>query len=178
MQGDWLAQVKPDIEARMAQYEEDHIEFAILSLVRDPLLRLVPALASNVKTILTLSSRLDEVKPDWRQFTLSDSNDKGTERDSHIMAADAAYALDQGSIDGARPVNTDTAAIVAGDNATEMLALRQSLIVEQAGLKMEVKEELQATQADEIRATSRSQDSGAKLQNFSKMVKIKESNER
>ena len=32
--GDWLAQATPDIQARMAQYEESQIEFAILSLVK------------------------------------------------------------------------------------------------------------------------------------------------
>ena len=161
----------------MAQYEEDHIEFAILSLVRDPLLNLVPALASNVKTVLTLTSRLDEIKPDWQQFTPPSSNDQDTEKDSHIVAADAAYALEQRNIDEAPLMTAETVSIIASNNATEMLKLRQKLITEQIGLKMDVKEELQAVQADEMRATSRSLDSGARLQKFSRMVKIRENNE-
>ncbi|PYH95210.1 ubiquitin carboxyl-terminal hydrolase [Aspergillus ellipticus CBS 707.79] len=55
---DWLNLVKPNIRTRMEAYEEDQIEFSILSLARDPLPELVGQLALNVKCLETILERL------------------------------------------------------------------------------------------------------------------------
>ena len=157
----------------MAQYEEEHIEFAILSLVKDPLLNFVPALASNVKSILAVTLQLDKIKPDWRHFILTNSNEHFAE-DSYLTTPDAAYGLEQQDIDEAPLLTEDITASLTGHNAAELLALHQKLVTEQARLRTDIREEMQATQADEMKATSRSQDQGAKLQNFSRRVKAKE----
>ena len=158
----------------MAQYEEEHIEFAILSLVKDPLLNLVPALASNVKSIVTLTFGLDKIEPDWRHLALADANEEAVKRDSYLTAPDAAYGLKQQDINDAPLLDEGIATMLTSENAGALLALRQKLITEQAGLRMDIREEMQAAQADEMRAASRSQDLGVKLQNFSRKVKAKE----
>ncbi|KAI2816460.1 hypothetical protein CBS63078_6224 [Aspergillus niger] len=58
---DWLSLVKPDIRTRMEAYEEDQIEFSILSVARDPLPELVDQLATNVKSLEIIQERLSSI---------------------------------------------------------------------------------------------------------------------
>lgn len=165
---DWLSQAKPDIEARMAQYEEGQIEFAILSLVRDPLLDLVPRLAENIKSIAGLSARLDLIKQDWRDFDTSvNGNFTGL-----LTAFDPTYALTPKHIDQADLPMT-IARLCESDAVEDIITQRQQLVTDQARLRLWIKDEQQSNQSDEERAAARRCDYGAMMQNFVRMVKIK-----
>ncbi|KAL9076400.1 MAG: hypothetical protein Q9161_001116 [Pseudevernia consocians] len=172
VQGDWLSQAKPDIEARMAQYEEGQIEFAILSLVRDPLLEMIPALAENVKAINALSTRLDIVKPGWEAFTdsLTDGELAGT--DSLINNPNLAYGLTQEMLEQAKPSQA-VMDLCHGDIASDILGHREQLIAAQANIRMSIREEIQSNQSDEERAASRTCDYGARMQNFVRKMRVK-----
>ena len=171
--GDWIKQAKPDIEARMAQYDEDRIEFAILALIKDPVMRLLPALAASAKSIAVLSSRLDEVKPDWRSFMIESINGENTHACDYLTTADASYGLEQQDIDDIALSDPNLIALLSSEKVSDMIAFLQKLITEQATLRTDIREERQSAENDESRAASRSRDYGARMQNFAKKVKLK-----
>lgn len=173
IRGDWLGQAKPDIEARMAQYEEGQIEFAILSLVRDPLLEMVPALAKNVKDINALSTRLDTVKPRWKDFIDSSTNGEFMDTNSFISSVNLAYGLSQEMLDQAEPSQA-VMDLCHGDVASDILGHREHLITTQADLRMSIREEIQSNQSDEERAAARTCDYGARIQNFVRKMRVKQ----
>ena len=170
--GDWLSQAKPDIEARMAQYEEGHIEFAILSLVRDPLLEMIPALAENVSAINVMSTRLDVIKPGWKDLIDFPANGKVAGRNSLISDPNPAYGLTQESLDQAGPSQA-VIDLCHGNVVSDILAHREQLVNLQADLRMSIKEEMQSNQSDEERAAARTCDYGARMQNFVRKMMVK-----
>lgn len=165
----WLGQAKPDIEARMAQYEEGQIEFAILSLVRDPLLDLIPRLAENIKGITGLSAHLDLIKPDWRDFeTFSDNGQFA----GLLTAFDPNYGLTPDHIDQVDLPMT-IAKLYKSDAVEDIVTQRQQLVTDQARLRLWIRDEQQSNQSDEERAAARRCDYGAMMQNFVRKVKAK-----
>jgi len=166
---DWLGQAKPDIEARMAQYEEGQIEFAILGLVSDPLLDLVPRLAENIKSITRLSARLDLIKHDWRDFEPSPVNGQLT---GLLTAFDPTYALTPKHIDQA-DLPITIAKLCESDAVEDIITQRQQLVADQARLRLWIRDEQQSNQRDEERAAARRCDYGAMMQNFVRKVKAK-----
>lgn len=161
----------------MAQYEEGQIEFAILSLVRDPLLNLVPALALNVKCIAAASRRLDKIKPDWREIILTSGEEGGIQSDGLLTSADAAFGLTSQDIDQARLPDSCLDDNLSIEDVSKLVAWRQELVNKQACLRMGILEEHQSTQSDEQRAAARGRDFGAKMQHFARNVKAKEISE-
>ena len=173
VQGDWLSQAKPDIEARMAQYEEGHIEFAILSLVRDPLHEMISALAANVKAINVLSARLDIVKPEWQDTSDPPANSEFAGTNSLIREPSLAYGLTQEIIDRVA-LHQAVADLCHSSVASAMLIYREQLIAMQANLRMSIREEIQSNQSDEERAAARASDYGARMQNFVRKMRLKQ----
>ncbi|KAL8944821.1 MAG: hypothetical protein Q9216_000243 [Gyalolechia sp. 2 TL-2023] len=173
---DWVRQVAPEIESRMAQYEEGQIEFAIMSLVREPLADLVAALADNVKSINVLEQRLGQVKPDWEDY-LSERRD-GSNAASHETVAGPCeqYRLYAETIDQAQP-SSELQARLKSDGVPELLTAREAYVAAQAGLRASIKDETKAFQTDNERAASRRNDQGllAKglLQVLDRMGKLK-----
>lgn len=172
VQNDWLSQAKPDIEARMAQYEEGHIEFAILSLVRDPLLEMVPALVENMKAINALSSRLDIVEPGWNDYTDSSRNRKIAGTNSLINEPNLAYGVTQDMIHQAE-LSQAVVDLCHCNVGSDILRHREQLITIQADLRTSIREEMQSNQSDEERAAARTCDYGARMQNFVRKMRLK-----
>ena len=156
----------------MALYEEGQIEFAILSLVGDPLLRLVPALAENIKSIAALSAQLDRVKPDWQDFVTGSTNGHLAEHEGLVSGPDPAYELTQDKFDQAK-LSEKVVDLCLGDVAADIMTHRQELINAQAELRMSIKEELQSNVSDEERATARGCDYGASMQSFIRKLRTK-----
>ncbi|KAL9026786.1 MAG: hypothetical protein Q9180_007425, partial [Flavoplaca navasiana] len=98
---DWVLQVAPEIETRMAQYEDGQIEFAILSLVREPLTKLVDALAENVKSITSIRRRLQEMESDRAGLQPDSTGGNELEEQSLILGPCEKYRLSQEAIDHA-----------------------------------------------------------------------------
>lgn len=156
----------------MAQYEEGHIEFAILSIVRDPLLEMIPALAENVKAINALSARLDIVKPGWEEFIDSSTISATASTHGLITKSNLAYGLTQKLLNQAE-VSQVVVDLCHGDVASDILGHREQLITTQAGLRVSIRDEMQSNQSDEERAASRTCDYGARMQNFVRKMRVK-----
>ena len=173
VQGDWLIQAKPDIEARMAQYEEGHIEFAILSLVQDPLHGMISALAENIKAINVLSARLDVVKPGWKGPYDLPTNSEVAGTDGLISEPNLAYGLTQEMLDRAALYQTVND-LCYKSVASDILRYRDQLITIQTDIRMSIREEMQSNQSDEERAAARACDYGARMQNFVRQIRLKQ----
>ena len=156
----------------MAQYEEGQIEFAILSLVRDPLLDMIPALAKNVKAISALSSRLDVIKPGWEDFFDSSMKNEIIGRDTLSVDAGFTYGITQRMLDQAQPSQA-VIDLCHGNKVPKILAHYGQLITAQVDLRMSIREEMQSNQSDEERAAARTCDYGARMQNFVRKMKVK-----
>ena len=151
----------------MRQYEEDHIEFAILSLVKDPLSILTQELSKNLATIQALDKRLDELSSDWRQYTMHDHVDDITSNTKMQHPTD--WLLNKCS-----GINERTVKLIGKTDIGELLRSRQQLLSEQASLRIDLREETQMTENDDAFAASRRQDCGTRMQGFAKLVREKQ----
>ena len=152
---DWLDLAKPDILTRMNEYEEDQIEFSILSLVKDPLPGLVDRLAANVKHLQAVNERTtalkEEGKPD-SETGVADSLNENT-----IWGSDPSYCLTQEKLDNTElPANPRE--MYQTCSADETNQHRQHLSDEQRDLRATIRDEQQTQQADEDYATGRRYD--------------------
>ena len=155
--------MKSDIETRMAEYEDGQIEFAILSLVQDPILSLVSSLAANIRGLRAVSTRLDDVIPDWKSFIPSATADDFLMMDNMLDGPDTDYNLKQEAIDQAS-ATVGVQDKLASGAVVELLALRQELVAAQAGLRASIREEQQSVRVDEDKVASRRHDYMAALQ--------------
>ena len=162
---DWICQIKPQIEARMAEYEEGQIEFSILSLVKAPLAGLVSDLAQNVKSLFALShsegtyenSSNSAFDPAYVGFC--------TGSDLPICKPDAALGLTQDMIDRATlPPGIQNA--VQSRDLSIIPQLWHDLTIAQASLKASIVEEQLSKHLDHERAESRRWDYGPAIHNL------------
>ena len=156
----------------MAEYEEGRIEFAILSLVKDPLTSHVHALAENIKSIIALERRLDEVRPDWKDFMADTATSEGALTNGILTTPDPDYELCQASLDQAAILPSIEQA-VKSDVPSDVIACRQKLATEQTTLRVAIKEDQQSQRSDEERAASRRHDHGPLVKKLLEMMKQK-----
>ncbi len=170
--------MKPELEARMAQSAEGQTEFSILGLVKAPLDGLVLSLAENVKNVIAVTSRLDSLKPDWKDFintgktSTSDMPNRGV-----VTGADPVHFLTQELIDDAKVapaireavldgvisdgaiVNTETSdSIPSTDAVGGLVRCLQDLVDQQITLRNSIVEEKLSNEFDRLRAASRRHD--------------------
>ena len=160
---DWIQQVKPDLQARMAEYEEGQIDFAILSLVNDPLIRLCEELASNVKSLQSLSAHLDKEEPEWQAISDSLTGGEDAATAGTLFGADTDYLVTAEAIANAS-ISTDTQQKLADSTVKALLQHRQSLISAQKMLRLSIKEEQGSNRSDEEKAAERRHDYGPAVQ--------------
>lgn len=155
---DWLGRAKPEIEARMGEHGDGQIEFAILSLVRDPLLDLVPRLAVNVKSMQAVSARLDQVCPDWQDFTTQNRGEARSTYDGSITGPNDTYNLTIETIKLAVLPEAVQHMILDGSKAADLLTCLQGLVTIQSDLRKSILTEIDSNCRDEGRAASRRHD--------------------
>ncbi|KAI9827640.1 MAG: hypothetical protein M1819_006929 [Sarea resinae] len=165
---DWLSLVKPELEARMAAYESDQIEFGLLGLVGDPLLTLSSKLAVNVKTINAVHERLDIVVPEWKDFVV----DQDAAAEGVIIGPDLIFGLTQEALDKA-VLPTAIQDVLSEPSSSLLIDLRRKLITEQVGLRVNIMEEMQSQRLDEERAAHRRYDYGPAIQRWLQMLSQK-----
>lgn len=150
---DWLDLAKPDILTRMDEYEEDQIEFSILSLVKDPLPGLVDKLAANVKCLQAVNGRIValESTPD------SETDFANYLGENTILGPDESFSLSKDKIDSSELPATQRE-IYEACSVEKLNQHRQSLSDEQRDLRATVRDEQQSQQADKDYATGRRYD--------------------
>ncbi|KAI4091754.1 MAG: hypothetical protein LQ348_006903 [Seirophora lacunosa] len=156
---DWITHVVPELELRMAQYEEGQIEFAILALVKEPLAQLVPDLAQNIKSIISFSERLSQVNPDWEDFVHDVTGRDSETGHSMLSSLCVEYERLLEGIDQAELPPTVQMQL-KNENIQELLAGRQELVTAQAGLRASIRDEAQTIRMENERAARRRHDKG------------------
>lgn len=145
------------------EYEEDQIEFSILSLVKDPIVDLIPRLAANVRAVLTIDERITALG-------VAESEIRGDPgEDSTIYGPDASFDLTREILDTVTVSEDD---LVKYQSATreELLRQRQELVDAQKELRASIKEEQQSYRADEDYAASRRHDYGPAIHKWAKIL--------
>ncbi|OJJ00980.1 hypothetical protein ASPVEDRAFT_600888 [Aspergillus versicolor CBS 583.65] len=146
---DWLDLVKPNIRARMEGYEEDQIEFSILSLARDPLPGLVNELAVNIKQLQRIERAIashERENTGARPAVMAENT---------LLEPDVSYEVTEKSL--------NEAAVPAGKEYSEYSTdeLEQhcrDLSRLQLGLRATIREEQQLQRADDDYAAGRRYD--------------------
>ncbi|KAL8735663.1 MAG: hypothetical protein Q9166_000832 [cf. Caloplaca sp. 2 TL-2023] len=156
---DWVLQVAPEIETRMARYEDGQIEFAILSLVKEPLTNLVATLAENVKSITSIRQRLTEIQGEQKKPQPDPTKCNNMENHDLVLGPCEQYQLSQDALDRAVLSPQNEQQLRSGDTST-LIAVLQPLETAQASLRASIRDEAKAIQADNDRAASRRNDKG------------------
>lgn len=154
---DWLDLVKLNIRARMEGYEEDQIEFSILSLVRDPLPGLVNELAVNIKQLQKIERAITSRE---RENT---GVGPGVMAENTLLEPDVSYEVTAKSI--------NEAAVPAGKeyseySTDELEQHRRDLSRLQMELRATIREEQQLQQADDDYAAGRRYDYGPAIRTW------------
>ena len=137
----------------MAEYDEGQIEFAILSVVQNPMINLLSNLAANVKTLSIITSHLESVKPGWKSFS---TEHPSSTTSSTIWGPDPSFNLTVEAISEA----PEPAGIMNADDADALLSALQTTVTDQASIRRVIKEEQQSNRMDEEKANSRRHDYG------------------
>ena len=167
---DWIYQTKPQIEARMAEYEEGQIEFSILSLVKAPLAGLVSDLAQNVKTLSALSAQVQAVTGSSGMMPIDLSAEQFCfEPESVIYKADPVFGLTQDMINQAE-ITTASEHAIQSEDMTSMAKIWTEMTAAQAGIRSSILEEQESDKLDQERADSRRFDYGAPLHNVIRIL--------
>ncbi|KAL3470187.1 ubiquitin carboxyl-terminal hydrolase [Aspergillus californicus] len=160
--GDWLDLVKPDIQARMLGYQEDQIEFSILSLTRDPQLELTDKLALNIKMLGAIEKALKAEKMglNGSAVPVFESLPEGT-----LSGADESYEV--------TPLAFDQATVPAEKmegylrcSMNELSRHRMELSEAQSKLRTAIREEQQLKRLDDENAARRRYDYGPAIRTW------------
>jgi ubiquitin carboxyl-terminal hydrolase L5 len=136
----------------MAEYEEDQIEFSILSLVQDPIVEHIGELALNVKRLIKLKELLT-----GNQDVIQVAGQHGANLDDIMSGPALAFGLTQEDIDLAKIPDEQEERYRT--YSLERLALEQrNLCASQHAIKASIQEELQSRQRDDDYAAGRRHD--------------------
>lgn len=142
----------------MAEYEEGQIEFAILSLVKDPLLELVPALAENVKGLQALASHLKSISTDTKNCA-SSGDQQGCVVTHTLTGPDLNIGLTSDVIEQAKVASSIESALHSHE-VSDVIASQEELCIAQARLWASVRDECEAQRLDVEKANARRHDYG------------------
>lgn len=146
---------------RMTEYEEDQIEFSILSLVRDPLVDLIGKLAVNIKCLELLNQRLTTQAPAVAHSELPFAS---RILENTILGPDKSFDMTRESIDQAIvPVVLERYNLFS---AQEIVDFQQKLCNEQQALRAAIRDEQQTQRADDDYAAGRRYDYGPAIRTW------------
>lgn len=88
---DWMEIAMPLIMERMAQYEDDQVQFNLLAVCKSPLATVKTELCENIHTIVAIEEALNKKMPDWESFISEDEKHRflrGPDEQYQIAAED------------------------------------------------------------------------------------------
>jgi ubiquitin carboxyl-terminal hydrolase L5 len=145
-----MSLARPIIEERMLQYEDNQIQFNLLSLCRDPLLTVQDDLSANILAICAVEQQLQLVKPDWKSFV------DEQESDNTLRGLDVFYKITPEKLENAKMHPSITE--VLNDPATtasQLFDKRKELADAQTRLRAAFVEESSNIRHDDQRAMDR-----------------------
>ena len=89
----WMNIAAPALQKRMEMYEDTDIEFNLMAVVHDSIVKDRVELLRNVKELQAMNKKLDEVFEDWRSL------DGAETRKDVVMASSADFDVSQADVD-------------------------------------------------------------------------------
>lgn len=148
----------------MAAYEEDQIEFSILSLVKDPLIDLINKLSANVKCLNAVKTNIDA-----HEAASSPAGLVSSILENMLLGPDPSYSLTQEGI-GHAVMTADEKERCQNNSIDESIQHLQKLSESQIELRASIKEEQQSQQADDDYAAGRRYDYGPAVRTWIRML--------
>ncbi|KAI5306553.1 hypothetical protein KEM56_000285, partial [Ascosphaera pollenicola] len=145
-EGEWLNLATPEIQARMAEYEEDQIEFSVLSLAKDPLIDLRAQLCSNIASLVAIDAHLSQSGVEVVSL------EEGT-----LTGPDATYGVTQSMLDD-KNASSSIEALISSESSDQLIKRRADFAKSQRELRASITEEEQSRKADEEYAAQRRHD--------------------
>lgn len=139
----------------MEEYEEDQIEFSILSVAKDPLPELIDQLAVNLKSLEAIDRRLKasaKGSADLGSATITDSTPRTT-----FLGPDEIYTLTRTMVHQSSIPKVQNGEYQSC-SMEELIQHRQQLSHAQQNLRVLIREEQQSQQADDDYAEGRRYD--------------------
>ncbi|KAM0667873.1 hypothetical protein MY8738_007359 [Beauveria namnaoensis] len=157
----WTTVARPQIKARMLQYEESQLSFNLLSLCQSPIRKYRKSVLSAVTAVHFLDTQM-KIQHGDAYTTLILNN--GMQLDIHDTTLLANYNIKPDDITG-EPVPGLLASRVSEGNlsASDAASLRYELIIEARAAMGEYHGEASAAMEDEERVTARKKDYGSAL---------------
>ncbi|KAF3479979.1 ubiquitin carboxyl-terminal hydrolase [Arthroderma uncinatum] len=160
---DWLCLATKEIQTKMAEYEEDQIEFSILSLSKDPMTGYLADLALNVKSLQEVNSRLSD---------LGEAGEADHE-DAAVSGPDKLYGLTPDMLAQALLPELVAAKCRTGDSE-ELARERRALLEQQSQLRAQVRDEQHSRQSELDHANCRRHDYGPAVQTWTRFLARKQ----
>ncbi|CZS95055.1 related to 26S proteasome-associated ubiquitin carboxyl-terminal hydrolase [Rhynchosporium agropyri] len=126
---DWIDVAKANIMQRALQYQDDGVEYSLMSLCKSPTRLAIEGMASNLHLIQAVERALSELIPDWRVFM--EAGTATTIEDTSTMCK-----VTRDLVDRVAPSASERAKLDAAVNdPTKLQDLYNKLVKEQDGLK-------------------------------------------
>ena len=165
-EGDWTSVAKPQIEARILQYEENQLSFNLLALCQSPLAALSQAIARAMASLLYLHAKMS-TSPTFTELVSAEEMPLNIEDETHLEA----YDLKRSDIDNAQvPDDLRERLLEQGFDASKAYSLHQELVIVVKATMGEYRAELMAIADDERRVKGRKKDYGPALHKWVKKL--------
>ncbi|KAF4632787.1 hypothetical protein G7Y89_g5327 [Cudoniella acicularis] len=149
---DWISVARANIYERIVQYEEDGVQFNLLSLCQSPLQTIPTKIAQNLKAILAIEANLNITLPEWKSFVESNVS-------FDLNELSASLAVPRDIFDGAAIRESSKKILERGESdANFLLEHRQNLINDHEALQSSYHNEVALIERQNEEAESRRQD--------------------
>ncbi|GAM43582.1 ubiquitin carboxyl-terminal hydrolase [Talaromyces pinophilus] len=160
---DWLDQVRSHLIEKMTAYEEDQIEFSVLSLVRDPLKDYTEQLARNVRSLQNIRQRLNGSQLEDIKAVLGTDGFDGV-----LLDTDPALGLTEESLMAVETPESGNG-IHENDLPQEYVRLANS----QQGIKTSIQVEMQSRRDEEASVEVRRHDCSSAVEFWARALASK-----
>jgi ubiquitin carboxyl-terminal hydrolase L5 len=150
---DWMPVARTNIHQRIAQYDEDGLQFNLLSLCKSPLRTIPEKLAQSMHSISAVEKSLTATLPDWKQFLEID------ETVALPIEANDSFALSTELITTSSVSDSVQRKLkAAATDPSTLLDLRRRLVAEQSQLQRSYVEEIALIEQENEQAARRKVD--------------------
>ncbi|KAI9752795.1 MAG: hypothetical protein M4579_005470 [Chaenotheca gracillima] len=159
---DWLNLAVPVIKSRMQVYDQESIQFALLAVTPDPTTKIEQALESTFLTIQRVHERLDLLDDTWKQHPL---------QYSHYNELDVRNGIEENP-EAKKHAKISPADVerLSTDSTEDLFAFRKELLVSQADLVKQLKDEIASHATDEAQAEGRQYDYNPAIKTWMTML--------
>ena len=162
---DWLTMAVPILSAKMAEYEEGQTDFALMSLVKDPLPQYQLELADNMNCIDLVNKRLERQTSETKTSIEADGLRSITNSSSLAL-----YGVSEADIRKSVISPEFEERLRLASSASQFNQLKEDLEKTQSSLRSAIIDEMQACSTDKEKASHRRHDYGPLIETWLEML--------